>query len=199
MIDLETEAQLIVSDAVLRRVAQSGGPTVDVLRRRLNVRVVDNAEVLVLRYRGRNLAEAGATVERVAEATLAERGDRALANLNSRREVLEGQLAAGNAALEAALDAGPAEDPAAQEQRLVILSARVIRLTNDIAALPTEPPIAGTVISASSKAGGARNKARLALILGCVAGAAAIGAWVGAPGTRARSRSRGSPERQDPE
>ena len=77
--DLETESHLPSSDAVLRRVAADGesAPGIGVLRRRLAVSVVPNAEVLVIKYAAETPAQARAMAQRIARATLDERVERA--------------------------------------------------------------------------------------------------------------------------
>ena len=92
LVDLGTEAQLALSDAVLERVAPARSADPAAVRRRLSVRLVPNAEVVIVHARAGTGERAASLGERIAEATLEERRQRAADTLERRSALLNTRI-----------------------------------------------------------------------------------------------------------
>lgn len=178
LVDLETESHLPSSDAVLRRVAADGesAPSEQVIRRRLSVHVVPNAQVIVINYAAESPAQARAMALRIADATLKERSAIAAEAAASRVEVTTAKLTAlgkeqqASGASQARLDL--------LSQRAVALNAQLRDATTGALASP------GQVIDTVNRGDGHLAKVRLAVVGGFVLLGGLVGLWVGRPSRR---------------
>ncbi|WP_165865570.1 hypothetical protein [Vallicoccus soli] len=168
--DLETEAELPTSDAVLERVvAAVPGTTVEGLRGRVRASVAPRTQVVQVQVSAPRRAEALALARALADAVLATRAERAGAALGARREVLERQLAAAEGAL-VAVRSAEAADPVED----AVLSRRVVALRTELRATGAEPSpgaLIGTVPLGQSRS---RELLAAAGAGGALAGGAAL-------------------------
>jgi len=173
LVDLETESHLPSSDAVLRRVAADGesAPSEQVIRRRLSVHVVPNAQVIVIDYAAETPAQARAMALRIADATLKERSAIAAASAASREEITTAKLVSLGKE-QAASGASPA--------RLALLGQRAVALNGELreaAAGALASP--GQVIDTANRGDGHLTKVRLGVVAVFVLLGGLLGLWVG--------------------
>jgi hypothetical protein len=175
LVDLKTEAQLAFSDQVLSKVRSlSGAPLNEVaLRRRVSVKVANEAEVIVISYRGDTSVEATMMATQVADKFLAARTDNAQAAAVKRADVAQTALDKTQHDFDAA-SAG--SDPEA----LTVLSQRINGLQRDLRAVSGVPPSPGAVLAASAPRSAEVRKVRVGLLVTSVLLAAFIGLRVGA-------------------
>lgn len=181
LVDLETESHLPSSDAVLRRVAADGenAPSPQVMRRRLRVHVVTNAQVIVLNYAAESPAQARAMVLRIAKATVAERTALAQAAAASRQEVAMKKLEELKLEQDKMADLAAAGVPIPTARR-TLMSQREVALNVElrqasVAALASP----GTIIDTVMRGDGHLAKVRLAIVGAFVLLGALLGLWVG--------------------
>jgi uncharacterized protein involved in exopolysaccharide biosynthesis len=173
LVDLETESHLPSSDAVLRRVAADGesAPSEQVIRRRLSVHVVPNAQVIVIDYAAETPAQSRAMALRIADATLKERSAIAAAAAASREEITTAKLAALSKE-QTASGASPA--------RLALLSQRAVALNGELREAATGALASpGQVIDTVNRGDSHLAKIRLVVVAGFVLGGGLLGLWVG--------------------
>lgn len=174
LVDLKTEAQLGFSDAVLSQVRSlSGGQLDDVaLRRRVSVRVANNAEVIVISYRGESSVEATKMARQVAEKFLKVRTATAVDAAVKRTAVVQTALEKTQHDFDTA-SAGA--DPAA----LTVLGQRINALQRDLRAVGGAPPSPGSILAASAPRSSEVRKVRVALLITSVLMAGLIGIRLG--------------------
>jgi len=182
LVDLGTEAQLALSDAVLERVAAPRGQDPVALRQRLSVRLVPNAEVVVVHARDGAGERAASLVERVAQATLDERKQRAADTLATRSDLLGARISRTELDVERA---ARAEDLDATE----VLSGRLVKLREDLKTLASGAQAPGSVLGTARVVPAAATAVKIGLpVLGLLAGAAS--GWLLSLWLRARRRRR---------
>ena len=173
LVDLKTEAQLAFSDAVLSKVRPvAGGLDAVALRRRVSVSVVNNAEVIVISYRGDSSLEATKMARSVADAFLAVRTTNAVDAAVKRTDVVQSALDNTQHDFDVA-SAGT--DPTA----LTVLGQRINALQRSLRAVSGKPPPAGSVLEASAPRSAQVRKLRVALVGTGVLLAAVIGMRLG--------------------
>jgi hypothetical protein len=152
-VDLKTDGQVALSDAVLSPVATAfhNGLTVETLRSRLNVKLVDNAEVVIITYKGGGAAHAVDVVKRVAEQLMNVRTARAKVAYKEQAAIITPELkAAEDRAAEAVKGAGEGKDQNGEAQ--TILNQRVVSLRTELRG-PGTPARPGTVLDHSAASG----------------------------------------------
>jgi hypothetical protein len=182
LVDLETDAQFVTSDEVLGTVRPVNGRDIEipVLRRRINVKAVANAEVIVLSYRGSTSEEAAAMAQRVADAYLEVRAKRAAAASKALVTFVGEGL---NAAEVAFVNASEASEDAGE---LAVLSQRVTTLRSELRAVGGATPSPGSVLAATAPRRPDVLKLRLAIALGTAFLAGLLGIWFGQRPRRTR-------------
>ena len=176
LVDLETESHLPSSDAVLRRVAADGesAPSEQVIRRRLSVHVVPNAQVIVIDYAagdaGRGARDGPADRRRDAQGEVRDRrGRRSVPRGDRDRE---------------------AHRPCARSSRRpmplppgwTLLSQRAVALNGELREAATGALASpGQVIDTVNRGDGHLAKLRLGVVGGFVLLGALLGLWVGRP------------------
>lgn len=185
LVDLKTDSQLALSDTVLERVAAARGergPAPESMRSRLDVRLVDGAEVIVISFRGEGPAQAMDVAQRVAETMLELRAEKAAATSAERVAALEAALAAAEKRLVAAAENGE------RAARVPILTQRIVSLRNQLRSLTEAGTSAGSVLATSAPRQPGARKIRVALAGAGVLVGSSVGLWLG---SRARRRARG--------
>ena len=172
LVDLGTEAQLALSDAVLQRVAPARGADPAAVRRRLSVRLVPNAEVVVVRARAGTGERAASVAERIAEATLEERRLRAAATLDRRSELLGTRITRTEVDVERATQA---EDLAAVE----VLTQRLVKLREELKLLASGAQGPGQVLGTATVVPPATSLVRIGLPLAGLLVGGTLGWWCG--------------------
>jgi capsular polysaccharide biosynthesis protein len=150
-VDLKTDGQVALSDAVLEPVATAfhNGLTVEILRRRLSVKLVDNAEVVIISYKGGGAAQAIDVAQRVAEQLLLVRTARA-------KEIFKEQAALMEPQLTSAEDRAAAGVTTASKRQKTngiaqtILNQRVVSLRSQLRTVTSDPPGPGTILATTS-------------------------------------------------
>ena len=172
LVDLGTEAQLALSDAVLGRVAPTRGADAAALRQRLSVRLVPNAEVVVVQARAGTGERATSLAERIAEATLDERRQRAAATLDRRSELLSTRITRTEVDFERA---GQAEDLDATE----VLSQRLVKLREELKLLASGARSPGALLGTTTVVPPVAPLVRVGLPLAGLLAGAVLGWWAG--------------------
>lgn len=174
LVDLRTEAQLAFSDDVLSEVRSQSGRRLDevALRRRLSVRAANEAEVIVISYRGESSVEATKMARQVANKFLEVRTANAADAAVKRTDVVQTALVKTQRDFDTA-SAGT--DPAA----LTVLGQRINALQRDLRAVGGVPPSPGTVLAASAPRSAEVRKVRVALLVTSVLLAGLIGLQLG--------------------
>ncbi len=173
LVDLGTEAQLALSDAVLARVAPGRRADPAALRQRLSVRLVPNAEVVVVHARAGTGDRAASLAARVAEATLDERRQRAADTLARRSDLLATRIARTEVDVERA---GRAEDLEATQ----VLSQRLVKLREQLKLLATGAQSPGSVLGTADVLPPTTAVVRYGLPLAALLAGGALGWWSGA-------------------
>jgi len=175
LVDLKTESQLVFSDTVLGRVDGADGAAVDpaLLRRRLSVRVVDNAEVVIISYRGDTSLAATGMAQRVAEGLLEVRGERAAAESEDRADVIESALTKSEQDLVTVSESG--KDPEA----VAVLGQRIVALRSDLRGVVGVQPSPGSILAASAPRQPDALRLRAGLAVSGVVVAGLLGLWFG--------------------
>lgn len=153
-INLDTEAQLLTSTAVVRLAAELLGNDISVaeLQSRVRVSVPPNTEVLSISVTGPSAASARASADAFASAYLANRAESASNQLTARQGSRQAQIQVLTEALEtatAALRALPAESAERflAEAQISSLSAEIATLTAESNELQATPVTPGQVIT----------------------------------------------------
>lgn len=171
LVDLGTEAQLALSDDVVGRVASARGAEAADVRQRLSVRLVPNAEVVVIHARGGTGQRSAAVLaERVAQATLDERRSRAAETLARRAELLNARITRTEVDVERAAQA---EDAGATE----VLSQRLVKLREELKVLVAGAQSPGSVLGTSLVTPTAASAVRYGLPLAGLLAGLAAGWW----------------------
>jgi hypothetical protein len=175
LVDLKTEAQLAFSDAVLGRVRTLEGARLDAvaLRRRVSVRVTNDAEVIVILYRGDTSLQATRMARQVADKFLEVRTANALDAAAKRSAVAQAALDKTQHSFDAASKA--ATDPAV----LTVLAQRINALQRALRAVGGAPPSPGTVLAASAPRSAQVRKVRVGLLVASVVLTGVIGYRLG--------------------
>jgi hypothetical protein len=175
LVDLKTEAQLAFSDDVLSKVrSPSGGHLDEVgLRRRVSASVVNNAEVIVISYRGATSLEATKMARQVADKFLEVRSKNAADAAVVRTGVVTTALDQTQHDFDTASQAG--KDPVV----LGVLAQRINALRGNLRAVSGAPPSAGSVLAASAPRSSEVRKVRVGLLVTSVALAGLIGLRLG--------------------
>jgi hypothetical protein len=175
LVDLKTEAQLAFSDAVLGKVQTLGGARLDAaaLRRRVSVRVTNDAEVIVILYRGDTSVEATRMARQVADKFLEVRTGNALDAAAKRSSVAQAALDKTQHSFDTASKAGT--DPAV----LTVLAQRINALQRALRAVGGAPPSPGTVLAASAPRSAQVRKVRVGLLVASVVLTGVIGYRLG--------------------
>ena len=172
LVDLGTEAQLALSDDVVGTVASARGVAAADVRQRLSVRLVPNAEVVVVHARGGTGQRSAAVLaERVAEATLDERRSRAAETLARRAELLSTRIARTEVDVERAAQA---EDADATE----VLSQRLVKLREELKVLVAGAQSPGSVLGTAVVTPTAASAVRYGLPLAGLLAGLAAGWWL---------------------
>jgi capsular polysaccharide biosynthesis protein len=194
-VDLKTDGQVALSDAVLTPIAAAlhNGLTVETLRSRLNVKPVDNAEVVILNYKGDGPAQAIDVVTRVANQLLAIRTEQAKAAYKEQATLISTELAAAEDRAAAGL-AGAGEGKAQNSEAQSILNQRVVSLRNDLSSVQEAPPGPGTLLATTAPRQSGVRKLQLAIVAASWLIATSVGLLLGArqPKTRRRPGRPGS-------
>lgn len=177
-VDLRTEAQLALSDAVLQRVAaRRPGGDVAALRASLRVAVLPRSEVIVVSARAGSGAQAAEIAQQVAKATLEIRHERAAAAYRRRAATLETQIKAAEAGLAAATKrAVPA---GGESEEVKLLSQRLVSLRDEQRAGAAEPADPGALAATSIGVDRDARLLRLAVVAAAGLVAALVGLWLG--------------------
>jgi hypothetical protein len=175
LVDLKTEAQLAFSDAVLSKIRSETGGDIDeaVLRRRISVRVVNDAEVIVISYRGDTSRGATRMAARIAESFLKIRTANAVTAANSRTAIVEASLVKTQHDFDVA--AKSEQDPEA----VTVLGQRITALRGDLRAVGGVPPSSGSVLAASAPRSAEVRKVRVSLLVACVVLSGLVGLVLG--------------------
>lgn len=183
LVDLQTEAQVVLSNAVIdRAAAHVGYGKPDTLRPRLGVSVVAQSEVLQVSVRAPSVQQAKTVAAAVVDATLDERQRRTAAVLGGQRALLQGQVDSVTQVLKSSPAAGT---NAALNQRLVFLSNEQIQV-------PIAAPEAGALVENVGLPASRARAMRLAVKIGSMVGGAAVGLLI----VRRRRRPRLPPGRR---
>lgn len=174
-VDLLTEAQLVMSDAVLDKVVADPaviGATNLGLRGHIDAAVLPGSEVITVAVRGGDSGRVLVLARDLARATLQVRQDRALAALVVQRNVLQTRIADSQAAL------ARSTAPGGQAALSPVLSQRLVTLRDLLRAVPTEVD-AGGLIDSSSAVPVSRELLNLGIpvLAGLLGGG--LGAWLG--------------------
>lgn len=174
LVDLRTESQLAFSDDVLSDVRTLTGGRLDAveLRRRVSVRVVLDAEVIVISYRGETSAEATRMARQLADRFLEVRTANAADAAVKRTDLVQTALVQTQNDFDTASSGA---DPAA----LTVLGQRINALQRDLRAVGGAPPSPGTVLAASAPRSAQVRKLRVALLTSSVILAGLIGLHLG--------------------
>ena len=146
-VDLLTEAQLVLSDAVLDQVVTDpavSGATVFGLRGHIDASVLPGSEVVTVAVRGGDSGRVLTLARDLAHATLQVRQDRATAARVVQRNLLQARIADSQTALDTA------SAPGGQVALAPVLSQRLVTLRDDLRAIPTDPVDAGALIDSAS-------------------------------------------------
>jgi hypothetical protein len=193
-VDLKTDGQVALSDAVLGPVATAfhNGLTVETIRRRLTVKLVNNAEVVVISYKGGVPAQAIDVVKRVAEQLLTVRTAQAKVAYKEQAALIEPELAAAEERAAAAVKgAGEGQDQNGEAQ--TILNQRVVSLRSGLQAVQELPPGPGSVLATIAPRQAGVRKLQLAILAGSWLIATSVGLLLAARKPRPRRRpGRGS-------
>lgn len=138
---LSTEAALVSSDEVLRRVSDQTGVEVPVLRRRVSAEANSAAEAIFISYRARTEGQAEQMSRAVADSVLQVRQARVQSAFLRRTSILDVDIAQAQAVLESALKPG---GPRAQ---VGAFNARLADLRAERAAIEDVVPHAGTIVA----------------------------------------------------
>jgi capsular polysaccharide biosynthesis protein len=188
-IDLKTDGQVALSDAVLGPVVTAfhNGLTVEVLRSRLTVKLVDNAEVVIITYKGRGAAPAIDVVKRVAEQLLTVRTALAKAAYQDQASLITPELSAAEArAAENVKGADEGKDQNGEAQ--TILNQRVVSLRSELRAVKELPPGPGSVLATTAPRQAGVRKLQLAIIAASWMLATSVGILLAARKPRPRRR-----------
>lgn len=172
LVDLGTEAQLALSDDVLDRVAPTRGADPTALRQRLSVRLVPNAEVVVVHARAGTGERAASLAERIAEATLDERQQRAAETVRRRNDLVVTRIARTEVDVERAGRAGDLE-------ATKVLSQRLVKLREQLKLLTTSEQSPGSVLGTATVLPPTTAAVRYGLPLAALVAGAALGWWSG--------------------
>lgn len=197
--NLETEAQVAQSDAVLERASQAigGSPSASQLGRGLVVSIPAGSQVLELALTTNGATNAKQAVDAVAQAYLDVREERAELAISERQaEIAESQKTAERQLKQAAATiSGSAAGSATRtlaEERLALASGELAELGRESATLAATSTYPGEILSPGEESG--LGLPFIALILGAVLGllaGLATYAW------RGRQRAVGSDEEPD--
>jgi hypothetical protein len=180
-VDLKTDAQVALSDAVLQPVvaALHNGLTVGAIRSQLSVSLINNAEVIVINYQGRTSAQAIDVARRVAEQLLIVRTNLAKANFKAQAAILTPELTSAEARAATAIkDTGQGKKANGEAES--ILNQRVVSLRSQLRTVQSDPPGPGTVLATTAPIQSSVRKIQLGLVaLGALI-AAVVGLWPGA-------------------
>jgi hypothetical protein len=189
-VDLKTDGQVALSDAVLAPVAAAlhNGLTVEILRRRIGVRLVPNAEVVIISYQGAGSTQAIDIARRVAEQLLTVRTERAKAAFKAQAAVIEPELAAAeDRAAEGVNAAGAGKGANAEAQS--ILNQRVTALRSELRDVKNDPPGSGFVLATTAPRQSGVRKLQLAIVAFSSLVATSIGLLIAARKPRPRRRA----------
>jgi capsular polysaccharide biosynthesis protein len=197
-VDLKTDGQVALSDAVLSPVATAfhNGLTVETLRSRLNVKLVDNAEVVIITYKGGGAAHAVDVVKRVAEQLMNVRTARAKVAYKEQAAIITPELkAAEDRAAEGVKGAGEGKDQNGEAQ--TILNQRVVSLRTELRAVQELPPGPGTVLATTAPRQAGVRKLQLAILAAGWMLATSVGLLLAARKPRSRRRPGRGPSSGD--
>ena len=188
-VDLKTDGQVALSDAVLVPVVAvfHNGLTVESLRRGLSVRLVDNAEVVIISYKGGGAAQAIDVARRVAEQLLTVRTQRATAAFQDQTAVLKPELEAAEKRALLGVKGAIAGKKANREAES-ILNQRVTSLGNKLSDLEDPPTGSGSVLATTAPRQAGVRKVQLAIVAFSTMIATSIGLLVASREPRPRRR-----------
>ncbi len=203
LINLETEAQLVRTDAVAELAKAEVGASVDTLALLdgVSVSVPVNTQVLDIAYQSNDAEEARARAQAFAESYLAHRAARAQKLVDDRLARVDEQRAAAeqdlqNATAELAATPPTASQRAFLTERVNALVTQVAELDQQVNQLTATPIDPGQVITpAARQAGDASRTTGLYVLVGAIAGAL-LGFGVALARERSNHRVR---DRQDVE
>jgi capsular polysaccharide biosynthesis protein len=190
-VDLKTDGQVALSDAVLGPVATAfhNGLTVPLLRRRISVKLVDNAEVVIISYQGDGAAQAIDVAQRVGEQFLVVRTARAKAVYKEQAALMEPQLTAAEDRAAAGISSA-SQRKGANGIAQTILNQRVVSLRSQLRTVTSDPPGPGTILATTSPRQTGIRKIQFAIVAFSWLIATSIGLLIATRKPRPRRRGR---------